>query len=59
MTLHPDFTAKNIIAIPPREFWNYPVVGGSQVTTDGIHENTAALIALKNSAAFTPGLLRL
>lgn len=40
------------------QFWNNPVVGGSQFTPDGIHENTAACIALKNSGRFNAALVR-
>lgn len=39
------------------QFWNNPAVGGSQFTPDGIHENSATLIAFKNSSPFNPALI--
>lgn len=39
------------------QFWNNPVVGGSQFTADGIHENSPSLVTLAASARFNPALV--
>lgn len=36
------------------QFWNNPVVGGFQNTTDGVHENSITLVAMTSSGIFAP-----
>lgn len=40
-------------------FWNNPVVGGFQFTTDGKHAITAAATALRDGGIFNPALVHL
>lgn len=39
------------------QFWKNPAVGGSQFTVDGLHETTAALVAMVAANTFNPALV--
>jgi hypothetical protein len=39
------------------QYWNNPVVGGSQFTADGVHENHATVVAMASANLFNSSLV--